>query len=188
LLTLSASYGAPQSITLSGAVYAEAGPNGQPPPSGGGLAGRTVLFSGGASGRATTDANGNYRVTLQVAAPGAIHGVTADGRSNAVDLPLTDNSTTDTPGPVIDRLIATREQGNLWTFSGHVIVANPQGLFIYFGGEPDSLQGQRCPVEADGTFSLTIELNGTPSDNGMATATITDWLNRSDTATCGVNQ
>jgi hypothetical protein len=197
LLTVSVSYGTQRNITLSGGVYGPAGDNGQSPPSGGGLAGhhgqsppsdgglagQTVLFTGEVNGSATTDSNGHYRVTLQAAALGDVHGVTSDGQSNPVDVTLTDTA------PVIDSFVASMGENSWWTFSGHVTYGTPLGLTVNLGGEPVSLTNQNCTVDAAGNFSCQIRLNGTTTDNGMASAVVTDWWGlTSNTATWCVNQ
>jgi hypothetical protein len=134
-----------------------------------------------------TDSNGNYRVTLQAAAPGNVHGVTSDGESNFVDAGLSD--TTDAPlPPVIDRFDASQGDGNWWTFRGHVTCTNPSGLTVNFGGQPVSLTNQHCTVDDQGNFSFLVHLNGTTSDNGMATAEVTDRWGQTSDAMWYVNQ
>jgi hypothetical protein len=183
VLTLSVSYGTHRNITLSGGVYGQSGPNRQPHPCSYGLAGQTVVFTGEVNGSATTDATGSYSVTLQAAALGDVHGVTADGHSNPVTITLTDTA------PVIDRFVGSQGQNNWWTFSGHVSYGTPLGLTVNLGGEPVSLTDQNCTVDAAGNFSVEIRLNGTPTDDGMATAVVTDWWGlTSNTATWCVNQ
>jgi hypothetical protein len=61
----------------------------------------------------------------------------------------------------------TNTFANVYTFAGTVIGGDGSAITINFG-ELDSLVGKTTAVNADGTFSFTIEL--TPDDYGLATA------------------
>jgi hypothetical protein len=75
----------------------------------------------------------------------------------------------------------------MWDFTGTVIDANPAGLTVKFGGEPESLQGTSTTTIANGNFDYATMLNTNGSDNGTATAQTTDGQGlASNVATCGV--
>jgi hypothetical protein len=78
------------------------------------------------------------------------------------------------PGPVlaapkIDTFTAAEIGHGWYTFSGHVTSANPAGLVITFNGVP-CLVGRTTTVEADGTFSMTIQVATNGSDIGTISA------------------
>jgi hypothetical protein len=59
-------------------------------------------------------------------------------------------------------------------------------LTVYFDGIP-SIAKQSTTVNADGSFSLTVQLQGDGSDNGTARALTTNWRNlQSNHATANV--
>jgi hypothetical protein len=142
----------------------------------------TVGIYGQASGSTTTDVNGNYSITLPASGVGNVYARTADGQSNVAQVTLTDDA------PVIDNFQAIPDGGNFWTFSGHVTDQTAAGLVVNFGGLA-SLNGKTATTDNSGNFSLYVQLNGTPSDNGNAGAWTTDWYNMpSQPAMCSVYQ
>jgi large repetitive protein len=154
-LTMNLAYGANKTVILSGKVTdAQAG-------------GMVVTFSGVATGTTTTDANGNYSVTLTPTALGQITATTTDvwGLSSAAASVTVTNT-----APTIT-LVAT-QHGNIWTFSGHVTDDYATGLVVTFSG-PADINGKTAVVGGDGNFSLTVVLS--PNDAGWITATVTDW-------------
>lgn len=80
-----------------------------------------------------------------------------------------------TPAPVIVEFSASEGPDGWWTFEGRVEAPSPRGLTVYFGGLP-SLEGQTAPVDEDGGFRLTIQLQRTPvCEGGVATAQTEGW-------------
>jgi hypothetical protein len=173
-ITLSVTYGTQRSITLTGRVIDTA-------PSG-----LTVWIGGAATGSTITDANGNFSVTLTAASLGTVTATTVNSWgmfSNTASVVLTDTQ------PVIQNFYCTVLPDGWYQFSGQVVGNNLAGLTVYFGGVPVSLQNQKATVLADGTFTLQLQLNGTPSDNGTVTANVTDWWGlAANTAYCDVQQ
>jgi hypothetical protein len=171
-LTMGVTYGQQGSITLSGTLTDEGPTNGV-----------TVQISGVASGSTTTDANGNYTITLTAGALGTAKAATADGKSNVASVML--NWT----APVIQNFACVELPNHWFTFTGKVIGPDAGGLTVSFGGAPESLQNQSTTTAADGTFSFTIQLNGTVDDNGIASAVVTNrWGQTSACAYCDVYQ
>jgi hypothetical protein len=173
-ITLSVTYGAQRTITLTGQV-ADAAP--------GGL---TVMISGSATGTTITDANGKFSVTLTASSLGAVYAATMDSfgqYSNTASVVLTSAK------PVIENFYCTVLPDGWYQFSGRIVDDNAAGLTVYLGGVPVSLQNQKVTVLADGTFTVQIQLNGTPADNGTVTANVTDWWGQAAaTAYCDVQQ
>jgi hypothetical protein len=154
-LTMNLAYGANKTVILSGKVTdAQAG-------------GMVVTFSGVVNGTATTDANGNYSVTLTPTALGQITATTTDiwGLTSASATATVANS-----APTIT--LAATQRGNMWTFSGRVTDEYAPGLVVTFSG-PGAINGRTTTVASDGTFTLSVML--TSNDAGWVTATVTDW-------------
>jgi hypothetical protein len=143
----------------------------------------TVQISGVASGSTTTDANGNYAITLTAGALGTAKAATADGKSNVASVALNWSA------PVIQDFACVELPNHWFTFTGKVIDPDAGGLTVRFGGGPESLQNQSTTTAADGTFSFTIQLNGTVDDNGTASAVVTNWWGQTSAcAYCDVYQ
>jgi hypothetical protein len=136
------------------------------------VAGLTVTFGGVASGTTTIDSSGHFFATLSASALGTLtaqvtdsQGLTASGAAQLLDSP-----------PQINNFAAVEVEGDIWTFSGQVAAPYAvQGLTVSFSGTPVSMQGRTATVNADGTFSLTVRLDGLPNDNGTVLAQVTDW-------------
>jgi hypothetical protein len=77
------------------------------------------------------------------------------------------------PEPVITEFNCSEGAGYVFTFEGTVEGYLP-GMMVTFGGDPQSLQGQTADVDEDGHFVLVIQLSGTLSDEGTATAVAMD--------------
>lgn len=175
-ISLSISYNQKKSVTLTGHVT---DPVSSP-------AGLTVQFSGKVVGTAVTDANGNFSLTADASALGAINAVVTDALGNVSDT-ATVNVTSN--APKISNFGCVEGYLHIFTFTGTVTDESAPGLTVNFGGSPVSLQGKSVAVKADGTFEFTVQLNGTTSDNGTATAQTTDWWGlTSNLATCNVFQ
>ncbi len=132
-------------------------------------AGLTVQFSGQYSGTTQTNAEGTFTVCVTPAQLGAIFASTTDNigqASNLAQVNVTSNA------PAIVNFAATRQIGNIFTFTGRVIDEHPQNLKVTFGGLP-SLAGRYTFANSDGWFSLTLELAS--GEEGIATAQTTDW-------------
>jgi hypothetical protein len=173
VLTLSLTYNGRNSITLSGSatdLYAS-------------VAGLTINFSGVFIGTAVTDSGGNFTLTTNVFSLGTISAITADGRGVSFGASVTVQAN----APVISNFTAVEGNNLSFTFSGTVTDQTPAGLTVNFGGIP-SLAGQSTTVNADGSFSLTVQLQGNGLDNGTAWAQTTDWWGlQSNLATFSVN-
>jgi hypothetical protein len=166
LLTMSVSYGAGTSITLSGSLSDTSQ-----------YAGQTIVISGKASGTTVTDANGNFSVTLNASGLGLVFAVTQDGSSNIASVTLTD-----TP-PSITEFNAVEGGGNVWEFTGTVTWNQ---TWEYMGGEiqgPPKIgtvgftavsEGEMSGGTCTGTFAIAILLDGTQATNGNYIATVTD--------------
>lgn len=156
-LTLSVTYGAGRMVTLSGQVS-----DGIP----GSL---TVSFAGKAVGSVVTNNDGTFSGTFEASALGLISATVTNGLgfvSSAATVTLASNA------PVISEFAAALQGGTTWIFSGRVTDENHTGLVVRFDGLA-SLEGKTATVQANGTFSLNVQLE--PGEAGMALAEATDW-------------
>jgi hypothetical protein len=160
VITMRPSYGAGQTVTMTGSVMDRTDPNGP-----GGL---TVNFGGVVSGSTTTDARGFFRLTMTASSLGNVTATVTDdnGDSGAASVALADNL-------AVNNFVCSCDNGNIWTFSGTVTGSYVQGLVIDFSqSTPSALANESITVQSDGTFSLTIELNN--GDCGAVIAQVTD--------------
>jgi hypothetical protein len=129
--------------------------------------GQVVGISGqGWNGSTTTDANGNYTVTIPVSKVGAVTAMTMDNQSNHPQVTL------NPPAPQIVNFVGSAEPGGLEEFTGKVTgTPNPGGMSIAFGGLT-ALLNKFTQVAADGTFDVVFALGG---QVGVATAQTKDW-------------
>jgi hypothetical protein len=156
-LTFSVTYGAENWVTLTGMVADES------------PAGRTVTFSGAVSGSVVTTAGGMFSLTLR-GSLGAVHANTTDQWGQAA---TTASVNLVSSAPVITEFEAVHASyGNVWTFRGRVSDEYRGGLTVQLGGV-GSLATQTVTVDANGYFSITVELQ--PGESGLATARVTDW-------------
>jgi hypothetical protein len=171
---LTLTYGSKKNVTVSGTVAdIDKG-------------GRTVTFSGALSGTVVTSADGSFSFSGQASNHGALTASTVDlwGQdSNAPQVIVAPNP------PQINNFWATEGEGtqlNYWTFSGSVSDScQVSGMTITFGGMP-SLKGKTATVQADGTFSLLVQLQN--GESGTASAVTQDWWGQaSNTAMAAVN-
>ena len=153
-------YGEQRVVTLSGTVQ-DTNP-----------AGLHVGFNGAASGTTTTDSAGHFSLTLTATCLGNVS-ATATDSLNLMSAPA--SLTLTSQAPVISNFQGTEGAGDYWTFTGTVADESPLNLVVYFGGNPVSLQNQSVTVHSDGSFSFGVQLNGTLTDDGTATAQVTDW-------------
>lgn len=164
-LTLSVSYGAGRSVTLSGTLGDHPNPSMQ-----------QIDFGGQVGGSTWTNMQGQFSVTLAASGLGDVRATAHDGTSNTPTVTLTD---------VMPTLTFNASEGtnHVWTFYGHVTYAGrpTQGMLVYLGGAPVSLTNQTAPVDSAGNYVVNVTLNGTTSDNGTASArALTPWGNFSD--------
>src|SRR5262249_31487546 len=118
LITLTATPATGNKVTLTGHVTA---------PTASGL---TVAIGGGASGATTTDALGNFNVTLDSLTAAAITAYTKDvwgETSNTASATPGSTSPATTP-PTISNFSAYQNPDGSWTFSGQVNASSFQGL------------------------------------------------------------
>jgi hypothetical protein len=173
-ITFTVTYGQQRQIMIIGKVYDES------------PGGRTVTISGMASGTATTDPAGNFCLALTATGLGTISASTTDPAGNASNTPIV---TLTSNAPQITNFTGSEEQGDWYEFTGRVLDESPTGLTLYLGGAPVSLSGASCTVRSDGTFDFRVQLTGTTTDDGVATAMVTDWWGlTSNTATWTVSQ
>jgi virginiamycin B lyase len=155
-VSVSVTYGAQRTVTLSGQVT-----DAQP----GGL---TVNFSGMVVGSVVTNADGTFSATFQASGLGNVQAITTDAQglvSNTATVTLASNP------PTISNFVGSNS-GGVWTFTGKVNDSSPAGLTVSFGGLP-SLAGKTATVQADGTFELVVALAA--GEQGTVTAQTTNW-------------
>ncbi len=160
VITLSVTYLTQRNVTLSGTVT-DANP-----------AGLTVTFTGEVTGNTTTDASGNYSFTAPASALGNVNASTVDLQglqSNTATVALS------VPAPKILNFKGAQGPSNVWTFSGTVQDVSPVGETVYFGGAPVSIQNKTTTVASNATFLLSVQFNGTSSDNGAVDAYVVNW-------------
>lgn len=136
-----------------------------------------IMLSGTVSTTVTTDANGDFTLTACPDALGEIYATVQDpwGQISQAVVSLASNV------PTILDFTCVPEIGNMWTFSGRVADEHAAGMTVSFGGLP-SLLGKTATVNADGTFSFTIELQ--PGEEGTATAWTCDWWGQLSETVC----
>jgi hypothetical protein len=193
-VTLNVAYGAGRTVTLYGHVSPGAG-NSTPgysaaPMGSSNLGGVGVNIWGAAKGAVPVDANGNYSLTTQATKLDEVDAATTDGLSNTASLILSG-------GPPFIGNFAAHEEGNTnnWDITGNVTDGNfsAAGLSVQINGQPVTIsnggQGQSTSVQLDGSFFLTVKLNGTNSDNGVIYAQTTDlWGYKSNQPMCEIYQ
>jgi len=173
-LTLSVSYGIGRNVTMSGTLSDTPNQSLQ-----------AINLGGQVSSTTMTNAYGQYSVTLTASGLGTVTAKAADNTSNTASADLTDVT------PVITDFFATEGTNHVWTFSGDLTYGgrSTMGMLVYLGGAPISLSNQTAMVDNSGHFTTNVTLNGTASDNGMATArVVTPWGDWSDFASANVFQ
>jgi hypothetical protein len=172
VITANVTYDQGTYITVWGTVRGSANPRAD-----------TVTISGVASGTTVcTDLVGSYSVTLKASGLGTVYAQATDS-TNQASITLVDTA------PVITSFTAVEHPGDMWTFSGTVSYdCHPEQLVINLAGIP-SLNNVTANVNANGTWSVTVQLNGTYTDNGTISAVTTDpWGNASNTMYAVVQQ
>jgi hypothetical protein len=85
-----------------------------------------------------------------------------------------ENATTVAQAPQIVGF-ATQELGNgLFVFTGRVVDENPGGLTVTFSGSVTTMNGRTCTTDANGYFSVVVQLRTDGTDVGWVLATTTD--------------
>jgi hypothetical protein len=130
-------------------------------------AGQTIVITGpGWSGQATTDASGNYSVTIAVTKLGTATATVEQKPTVTVQTNVT------VPPPNITNFQAIQEGNGVWEFKGKVTgTPDPQGLTINFSGFA-AVNGLTTTVLSDGTFDVAFSLGNA---SGFVTASTTDW-------------
>jgi large repetitive protein len=157
LSSLAIAYGAQRSVTVSGTLNDID------------AASQTVHFGGVVSGSAVTDGSGHFSFTANASALGTINVGEMDlwGQASSPA-----SVTVTSAAPVIQNFTAVNEALNIWIFTGNVVDESAAGLTITFGGCA-ALNGQTTTVQADGSFSFTIQLPA--GTDCTVTAITTDW-------------
>ncbi len=155
-VTMNVTYDPNKQVTLTGQLSGAMG----------GIANQTINFGGAVKGTATTDAQGNYNVTLKASQLGQVTAASADGQSNTATSMLASQA------PTISSFTATCEGGGVWLFSGSVTVAPTQGEVVNLGNIP-ALDGKTVNVNPDGSFSVYATVSS--GNGGYATAQAVDW-------------
>jgi hypothetical protein len=166
-LTLAVTYGKETNVTFTGTLSGVSNP-----------ANQTIYLEGSVCGSTTTDANGNFSVTLAATSPGDVSAMVFVPSPSSTTVTLTD------PGAKIDVFQALETPGNRWDLKGHVAYSRPFDSFIVnFGAAQTAIMGKTATTDSSGNFDITVQLSGTSRDNGTVTAfTYDPWGNMSPNA------
>ena len=158
VISLTATAAGNAMVTLSGAVQDE---------SPGHL---MVMFCGAYSGSTQTNADGVFAITFTATRTGQVTAIVYDHESYySQATALLENQR-----PIVE-LSAVNNGDNWWTLSGRVLDEAPEGLVVRLSGPP-SINGQTVTVGADGTFSITVQMQ--EGESGYLTAWTADWWNQ----------
>jgi hypothetical protein len=163
-ITMTVNYGANHNVTFFGRVV-------DPTASAANL---TVNLSGVVNGSTMTNLGGSFAFSGTASSLGTVTAscTDANGDTGTRDLMLANAA------PVIQNFNASMSGGDIWTFTGNVIDEHPEGLVIDFSQSGvAALRNETVPVmvQADGTFSLTIQLNGRADDGTAVARIVSDW-------------
>ncbi len=139
--------------------------------------GRTVTFSGAASGTTTTDSRGAYAVELDATALGPVVATTTD-QWNLGPMTAPTVALTNAP-PQIQDFVGSQLTATTWKFTGRVVDEVAGGLTITFSNL-NSIQGLTVTTNEDGTFELTVSL--AEGEFGLAMCSVTDMWGAEATA------
>ncbi|MFO0879317.1 MAG: hypothetical protein U0840_18380 [Gemmataceae bacterium] len=152
-LTLNVSYGVGRQVTLSGDLMGS-----------GDVANVAISITGSATGQTSTDADGEYSLTVEASNLGMVTATAGDGLASAW------SEITDEP-PVITDFEAIEGADRVWTFRGTLTYHRYfDSLQVFFGGQPVSIVNQSTSANNTGYFELVLVLNGQNSDNGQVWA------------------
>lgn len=160
VMTLSISYNGQTSVTLSGVVTDNSAS----------VSGLAVTFTGEVSASTVTNSSGYFSMTTNAAGLGNITATTTD----AFGLTGSSSVTVSSQAPAISNFQWVQGANYTFTFTATVTDASPSGLTVTFGGIP-SLANQTATVQSNGSVELIVQLNSNGSDNGTASAQVTNW-------------
>ncbi|HWG44888.1 MAG TPA: hypothetical protein VN688_19095 [Gemmataceae bacterium] len=155
-VTMNVTYDPNKQVTLTGQLSNSMGA----------IANQTINFGGAVNGTATTDAQGNYSVTLTASQLGQVTAASSDGKSNTATATLASQV------PTISSFTATCEGNSVWEFEGTVTGAPTQGEVVNLGGIP-ALDDVTVNVNPDGTFYVFATVSA--GNGGAASAEAVDW-------------
>jgi hypothetical protein len=158
-ITMTISYGTGHQLILSGTVTDQY-------PSGLKVTFTGVVPSGSST---TTDANGNFIVTLSANKLGDVLATTTDTWGQASN---TAKVTASNTAPVISNLWASAGNYDVWTITGTVTDEHAAGLTVTFWGL-QAVAGKTAVVQADGSFTLSVVIPSNQS--GYIYCQTTDW-------------
>jgi hypothetical protein len=111
-----------------------------------------------------------------------------DGTASIVPPPVQYGAGQGNQPPIIDGLMVRSIGGGWYVVSGRVFDESPGGLVVQFGGSVASLSGRSVTTQADGTFTLNVQLRTDGSDTGWLLATTQDAQGlESNEASCYVS-
>ena len=76
--------------------------------------------------------------------------------------------------PVIENFQAEEISNGMFMFTGKVIDESPGGLVVRFGGSVMTVNGLTATTQANGSFTLIVQLKLDGTDVGLVTAQTTD--------------
>lgn len=172
-VTFNLTYGPNQTVTVYGQLTGA--PNN---------ANQSILLMGTLNGQGTTDANGDYSITLKAMMLGGFTVSANNPQTNQMEAQAQGNLTD--KGPVITNFKGV-EDGNEEIFTGKVTDNwDPAGWVVHFGGD-QRMQGLTATVQDDGTFELVLTMPP-GADSFVANAQLTDcWGTKSNLAQYLVN-
>jgi hypothetical protein len=147
-------------------------------------ANQSISLAGVLNAQGTTDANGNYSITVKAQMLGGFT-VSASNPQNGQMEAQAQGNLTD-KGPVISNFKGV-EDGSEEIFTGKVTDNwDPAGWVVQFGGA-QMMQGLTATVQDDGSFELIVTMPQGPT-SFVATAQLTDnWGTQSNQAQYLVN-
>lgn len=159
-LSLNVSYGLGRNVTLSGDLTATPNPGNQ-----------LITIQGMVNGQVVTDAEGRYSLSANANYLGVVSAQKADGSSSVATTAITDAA------PIVSVFNAIEGAEGMWSLQGTVSYHRPfEALTVNFGGTAVSINGRTTEASSNGVFTLSVQLNGTVSDNGTIWAeAISPW-------------
>jgi hypothetical protein len=137
----------------------------------------TLNFTGAASGTTQASANGSFAVDVTADSLGSVMAVATDNLQATSD-PA--KAAIVCAAPQIQGFTAVHGLGDYWTLSGTIVAQTAGNVLVNFGGLT-VLVNQHTTSQSDGTFTITIDLQG---QTGPATAQAIDcWNQPSNVAT-----
>jgi hypothetical protein len=96
-----------------------------------------------------------------------------DALSETSRTPVENTTTANQAPQIVD--LAAQELGNgQFVFTGRVVDENPGGLTVTFGGSVTTMKGRTCTTDANGYFSVVVQLRTDGTDVGWVLATTKD--------------